>query len=151
MLFIRGGIFKTKQALSVMKEIDLKEYTYDPQTPINIQINGKLLETLIDFFDHRHRENTHFGMGVAYPVSSQLKKDKEGNLQSVDVKWEQYPTASSFFSQGDEPQEFVTMEGALALEILFQLKQIHLDNIDKGIAKKVGTFKTPQDAELKLS
>lgn len=127
------------------EEINLLEYIYDDGD--TVQVPGRLVEGLIQTLRQVEQSETNQGFISAYPSTSKIKKE-EKNVISVDVQWENYPTAESYFSQ--QPQETKSMLGVMALDLLMLLQQIHLENIREGKAKKVGTLRKVED-EVELS
>jgi len=133
------------------ENINPTEYVYEVGQMVNIEIPGKLVEGLLEFFDNVQKSETHYGLSDNYAKRAKEVTDKEGKLQKVELDVVNYATPDAYFSQA--PQQYRSMLGAYALDLLFQFKQIHLDNIEKGIAKKVGTVQTNsvKDGELKLA
>lgn len=124
---------------------DLREYVYEVGQIVDVQIPGKLVEGLIDFLDHVQKENTHHGLSETY--SSSAKEVKEGGkLKEVKLTSQSYPTSESYFAQ--TPQEFRTMTGAVALDLLLQFRQLHLSLIERGEAKKIGSIKIQPEIKL---
>lgn len=125
------------------KDLNLKEYKYDLDQEISINIPGKMLETLLEFLDTIQKVETHYGISDTYSKTTKEVFDKSKNLVKVEQKLEQYPNMQSYATQPF--QVFKTELGAVALEMLMNFKQIHLDNIEKGIAKKQGIFEMAKE------
>lgn len=132
------------------KQVNLLEYDY-PNEAVS-EIPGKLLYAVIQFLKQvKDSEVIPVSFISQYPKSSKEvynEKDKD-LLERVDVKWEDYKTATSYFNQ--TPVEATTMTGAMATDLLLLTQQIHLDNIEKGIAVQVGTFKEDVKDAVELS
>lgn len=124
------------------EQINLMEYTYPEGTMI--QIPGRLLEGLIQILTEVDKKETTMGFINNYPLSSKEVK-KEDFLESVDVEWTGYTSAESYFNQ--KPQDIKSMLGVMALDLCLLLKQAHLENINEGIAKKLGSFEAETPAE----
>lgn len=125
---------------------NLREYVYEPGQMVTLEIPGLLIEGLLDFFDNVQRDHTYYGIADTYSKSAKEIKNSEGKVEKIELNELKYPTPDSYFSQ--KPQQYRDLIGAYALDLLLQFKQIHSDNIDKGIAKKVGTIVKP---EIKLA
>lgn len=129
------------------EQINLLEYSYPEGT--TIEIPGRLLEGLIQILTTVDEKETTRGFINKYPLES--KEIFRGDfLESVDVEWVGYPSAESYFNQ--KPQDIKTLLGAMALDLCLMLKQAHLENINLGIAKKVGSFEvesTKDEVKLK--
>lgn len=128
------------------EQINLLDYSY-PEG-VSIEIPGRLLEGLIQILTTVDEKETTRGFINNYPLAS--KEVFKGDvLESVDVEWKGYSSAESYFNQ--EPQDIKTMLGAMALDLCLMLKQAHLENIQNGIAKKLGSFETETEKdEVKL-
>lgn len=124
------------------EQINLMEYTYPEGTMI--QIPGRLLEGLIQILTEVDKKETTMGFINNYPLSSKEVK-REDFLESVDVEWTGYTSAESYFNQ--KPQDIKSMLGVMALDLCLLLKQAHLENINEGIAKKLGSFEAETPAE----
>ncbi len=129
------------------KELNLLEYTYPEGTLV--EIPGRLLEGIIQILSEVDKKETTVGFINNYPLSSK-ENFREDFLESVDVDWKGYTSAESYFNQ--KPQDIKSMLGVMALDLLLMLKQGHLENIEAGIAKKVGSFEPEKSKEdVKLS
>lgn len=134
----------------MQENINLLDYDYEDNQMITIEIPGKLLETTISMFDTIQKMETHYGISDTYPktVKEVHGKDSDGKkyLKKVEQELVQYPTMESYATQPF--QVFKTQLGAVAFESLMNFKEIHLDNIRKGIAKQKasGEFKLEPNA-----
>ncbi len=128
------------------EEINLLEYIYDDGD--TVEVPGRLMEGLIQILRQVEQNETNQGFISAYPTKQKVNKKKDV-VESVEVEWEMYPTANSYFSQ--KPQETKSMLGVMALDLLMLLQQKHLENIRSGKAKKIGTMKKVEDDGVKLS
>lgn len=127
--------------------INLLEYTYPEGTLV--EIPGRLLEGLIQILSEVDKKETTVGFINNYPLTSK-ENFREDFLESVDVDWTGYTSAESFFNQ--KPQDIKSMLGVMALDLLLMLKQGHLENIEAGIAKKIGSFEPEKPKkDVKLS
>ena len=115
----------------MLEQIDLKDYSYE--NGVDISIPGKLLEGLIQVLELVDKNETKHGFIDAYPKTAGVETFDGDILQAVEVEWEKYPTAVSYFSQ--KPQTIKSSLGAYAVDLLLLLKQAHLVNIEEGIAK----------------
>lgn len=129
------------------EEINLLEYIYDDGD--TVEVPGRLMEGLIQILRQVEQNETGQGFISAYPTGQKVNRKGEDLLESVEVEWEMYPTALSYFSQ--QPQETKSMLGVMALDLLMLLQQKHLENIRSGKAKKIGTMKKVEDDGVKLS
>lgn len=128
------------------EEINLLEYIYDDGDMV--EIPGRLIEGLIQILRQVEQNETNQGFISSYPTEQKLNKNDDV-LESVEVKWEQYPTANSYFTQ--QPQEIKSMLGVMSLDLLMMLQQKHLENIRSGKAKKIGSIRKVEDNGVKLS
>lgn len=120
------------------ENINLKDYQYSDGQEIDIKIQGKLLETLLDVLDTIQKVETHYGISDTYSIKTKEVLDKDKKVVKVEQELKQYDTLQSYATQPF--QIFKTQLGAVAMEMLLTLKQVHLDNIEKGIAVKKGVF-----------
>lgn len=125
------------------KEINLLEYIYEPGQMV--EIPGRLMEGIIQLLKLVEDNERKQGFCFSYDIKIKKKFDKEKKLESVDTERENYETAEAFFNQ--KPKEYLSMLGAMAVDLGMQFKQGHLKNINDGIAKKIGSFK---EQEIKL-
>ncbi len=137
------------------EQINLLAHIYDKDQVV--EFPGQLVYALMQVLENVAANEKVLGLPTSYAKTTKEIFDKERKmadgskfLVSVEQELELFPTASSFFNQ--KPQETVSMLGAMAMDLLGGLKEIHLDNIKKGIAKPVGTFEKAKDEEpIKLS
>lgn len=137
------------------EQINLLSHVYDKEQVV--EFPGQLIYALMQVLEQVAESEKVLGLPTTYAKKTKEIFDKERTmvdgskfLVSVEQELELFPTASSFFNQ--KPQETVSMLGAMAMDLLGGLKEIHLDNIKKGIAKPVGTFEKVQNEEaIKLS
>lgn len=130
------------------EEINLLEYIYTEGETVTIP--GKLVEGLIQLLRQVETNETNQGFISTYPKNQKVKKTEEDLIEAVEVEWELYPTANSYFSQ--QPQETKSMLGVMSLDLLMLLQQIHLENIRAGKAKKIGSIQTPEkDADISIA
>lgn len=118
---------------------NLREYVYENGQMVDIQIPGRLIEGILDFLDNVQKDHTHYGLSDVYSKSAKEVKGTDGKVEKIELNELSYPSSDSYFSQ--KPQQFRDMLGAYALDLLLQFKQIHLDLIEKGEAKKIGSIK----------
>ncbi len=119
--------------------VNLMEYTYPDG--VMVEIPGRLLEGLIQILNEVDKKETTRGFINNYPTASKeniIQRDGKDFLESVQVDWEGYSSAESYFNQA--PQDIKSMLGVMALDLLLMLKQAHLHNIEAGVAKKLGSF-----------
>lgn len=129
------------------EQINLFEYTYPDG--VSVEMPGRLLEGLIQILSEVDKKETTMGFINNYALTGK-ETFREDFLESVDVEWKGYTTAESYFNQ--KPQDIKSMLGVMALDLLLLLKQAHLENINNGIAKKIGSFEAEkEDNDVKLS
>lgn len=130
------------------KTVNLLEYVYQPEDLI--QIPGNLLYGLMQVLRQVKDSETHTVFTTAYATKAKevFSKEDKNLLEKVELELKQYPSAQSYFEQ--QPVEATTMLGNASLDLLLLLQQIHLDNINSGIAKPVGTFTKEPDARVTL-
>lgn len=122
------------------KEINPLEYIYDKGAVV--EVPGDMIYALITLLGQVVDSETIQGFSHSYSTSA--KEVKDGDLiVGVELETEQYPTAHSFFSQ--KPITATSLLGVMAQDLQLLLKQQHLEEIEKGNAKKIGTVKTPQE------
>lgn len=119
------------------KEINLLAYAYEEGQKIEIQ--GRMLEAAIQMLKMTADKEREKGFANAF-VSKTKKhfdeKDKK-HLVHVEQTYENYSTAEAYFNQ--QPQDFISVLGAMAEDLLMQFKQVHLENIKSGTAKQIST------------
>jgi hypothetical protein len=128
---------------------DLKEHIY--KDGVTSEIPGDLHHSLIGLLEQViENETVHNAFLYQYPEKSKKVFDKEDKefLEKVETEWAEYPTAHSFFSQ--TPVKAMSTLGAYCEDLLLLLRQIHLDNISKGLTNKIGTFAPKEDSDVKL-
>ena len=126
------------------QDINLLEYDYDNETMI--EIPGRLIIGYLEILNQVEQSESNMGFVDDYTMDSP-KVSKEGDIVK-EIKYggyENYPSASSYFSQ--KPRRIKTMLGVMAADLLLLTKQIQIDNIKNGKAKKLGTF---EKEEIKL-
>lgn len=129
------------------EQINLFEYTYPDG--VSVEMPGRLLEGLIQILSEVDKKETTMGFINNYALTGK-ETFREDFLESVDVEWKGYTTAESYFNQ--KPQDIKSMLGVMALDLLLLLKQAHLENINNGVAKKIGSFEAEkEDNDVKLS
>lgn len=129
------------------ENINLLDYGYTKDSAPT-ELPSEAIYQLMLFAKAVSESEKRFGFSHFYPKNKpKTHKDKEGNVEAVEIEWETYPTATSFFNQN--PQVFHTELGAAALDLENKMKSIHLDNIKLGKAVKLGEFKqqTTNEAE----
>lgn len=126
---------------------ELKAHIYKEK--VLTEIPGDLLYGLITILEQVvESESSESSFLYSYPDNVKKSFDSldEKFLEKVEIDWKEYPTAKSFFEQ--VPVKTMSILGAMAEDLLLLLRQIHLDNINKGLTKKVGTFTNTKDVEL---
>ena len=137
------------------EEVNLLEHVYDKGQMT--EFPGEVIYALMQVLSQVRDSEKMFGFTTSYVKSSKEVFDKKRTMQdgskflnAVEQEFEVYPTAESWFNQ--KPQEMTSMLGATAMDLLMLLQNIHLENIEKGIAKPVGTFEKPKNEEaIKVS
>jgi len=122
--------------------INLLEHIYDDETMV--EVPGSFLYAVMQVLNAVRENETQDGFAHYYAKDSKEVRNEDGTLV-VEIKTElqPYPTANSFFNQ--QPFEFTTRIGMAAFDLLMLAQQSHLQNIQNGLAKKVGTVIPPKD------
>lgn len=115
------------------EQINLMEYTYSPET--TVEIPGTALVELMLFAKTVATNEERLGLAFSYSKKTKENKNKEGNLTSVSEELQEYPTAEGFFSQ--KPRQFTSLLGAGAQDLLLKLQSTHLANIQSNKAIKI--------------
>lgn len=102
-----------------MTEKNIENYGYKPEQ--KVEITGALFTEFMDFVQLVKQQEIKEVMLLELP-----KAVKKGEVEYNKT------TVSEFFSQS--PQEGLTFLGAKALSLQYQTSEIHLNNIDKGVA-----------------
>lgn len=134
-----------------MEETQINLLEYDYTNDAKVEIPGKMLYGIMQLLKQvKENETIPSSFISQYPKKHKeiFSKTDKKHLEKVEVEWETYKTAESFFNQ--TPVEAVSILGAMATDLLLLTQQVHLDNIKNGVALKVGTFKEDTDA-VKLS
>lgn len=133
------------------ENINLLEYGYKKGEVV--EMPAEAIYQLMMFAKTVGESEKRYGFMHSYPKSNpKLHKDKDGQLESVEIEWEEFPTAKSFFNQNF--QIFHTELGAAALDLETKMKSIHLENIKSGKAVRLGQFepqKTQDEESAKFS
>lgn len=112
------------------------EYRYQPNDMVQIPANTIL--NLLFFCEKVIASQPNIAVPYCYPTDVKEKKDKEGKLVKVDVKWEQYPAVELFLNTINNPIPVATEVSIIAEQVSYTFLNLHLENIEKGIAKKLG-------------
>ena len=129
------------------EQINLLEHIYDAETMVSVP--GTMLYAMIQLLNQvKENETLNVAFISQYPEKSKKVFNKEDKkfLEKVEVEWASYPTAQSFFDQ--KPVEAMSVLGAMATDQLLLLQQAHLDNINNGLTKKVGSFEKKEYEKL---
>ena len=120
------------------EDINLLEYGYTKDAS-ETSLPSEAIFQLMIFAKAVAESEEHSGFMHTYPKNKpKVHKDKGGDIEAIEVDWDVYPTAKSFFNQN--PQLFHTALGASALDLLNKMQAIHLENIKSGKAVKLGVF-----------
>ena len=125
------------------EEIKLLDYVY--KDGVNITMPGSLLYALLQVLDQVKEDQTHYVFNHYYDKTVKEIKDLSGVLEKIETIREQYPSATTFF--GQTPQVATTTLGCAAMDLTMLLKNIHLQEIEKGNALQVGTVIPPQNVK----
>lgn len=128
-------------------QVNLLEHIYDNSTMV--EIPGTMLYAMLTLLNQvKDNETIPNAFISQYPEKSKkvFNKEDKNFLEKVEVDWGTYPTAQSFFEQ--TPVEAMSLLGAMATDQLMLLQQAHLDNINNGLTKKVGSFEKKEDVKL---
>lgn len=114
--------------------VNLLDYSYKEEE-ITVKLKSNTFLGLMQILDAVVKEGTQVSFLNAYPSEVAPKMvDFDGKkvLDSVDIAWEKYPNANSFFTQ--IPVETTTYLGTQAMDLLGVLQRIHFANIQSGEA-----------------
>lgn len=127
-------------------QINITDYAYrEGQT---VEIPAQALIGLMDFLTNVKLQETNRVFLEDYPKSSKVKKDKDGNVESVDIDWTNYESAQSYFSQ--EPVLARTLIGTVSEDLYLMLSSVHYENIKRGVAVKRGSVQAPNKEKVNL-
>lgn len=144
------------------KQVDPYKYGYDKDSNWIIPAEAGLME--IDFMNEIVASQPNVGALMMYPKSTEEIKDEDGNLVYVKITWAEH-TPTSFFNTAsmggivikeDGTEEvlggipFMTSLAYKAEQLKHSLTAIHLDNINRGVAKPLEELKE-KDVLQKLS
>ncbi len=117
-------------------EINPFQYTYPPNAMV--EIPAAALLNILYFCEKVIESQPTKGVPYVYPTNVKEKKDKEGKLLAVDVDWQPYPTVEPFLNTINNPIRIATEVSIISEQVSYSFMNLHLQNIEKGIAKKVG-------------
>lgn len=123
------------------EEINLLKHVYEKD--VLVQIPGDLLYALMQVLNQVKENETQQVFVHSYSLDAKEVRDENNVLQNVEQTQIGYDTAQAFFNQS--PLLGTSLTGAAAHDLLMLLQGIHLDNINAGIAKEVGTFEVVKD------
>jgi hypothetical protein len=126
-----------------LNEINPFEYQYKPNDVVEIPANVVL--NLLVYFQKVLADQPNLGVPYVYAKDVKTKKDKDGNITAVKTEWENIPTLEAFLQTIENPIPIATELGILTEQFNYSFMKIHQDNIEKGIAKKVGTITKEKD------
>ncbi len=129
------------------------EYRYQPNDMVQIPANTIL--NLLLFCEKVIASQPNMAVPYCYPADVKEKRDKEGNLIKVDVKWETYPGVELFLDTINNPIPVATEVSIIAEQVSYTFLNLHLENIEKGLAKKAAELTkeegdTAVEAKLKV-
>jgi hypothetical protein len=128
-------------------QINPFEYTYPPNTMV--EIPAAALLNILFFCEKVIESQPTKAVPYVYPTNVKEKKDKEGNLLSVDVEWKPFPTVEPFLNTINNPIRIATEVTIISEQVSYSFMNLHMQNIEKGIAKKLGELtKEQEDAEI---
>lgn len=119
------------------ENINLLEYGYAPDQKVTIDILGNQLLGLMHLLNAVVQQERHVLYLDEYPMSSEpsfVEVEGEKKLDAIDIQWEAYPNAASFYNQ--RPTTGLTDLGARALDLLNPIRIMHKELIEDGTAKK---------------
>lgn len=120
------------------EQVNPYEYGYEADQVITL--NAQAIISIMGFLEQIIEKEPSIAALRVYPKNVNEIKDKDGNLMKVETDWAEH-TANSFFFTAAEDRGAVPIMTEIALkanQFLFALTKIHQDNINKGIAKKLG-------------
>lgn len=132
------------------QQINPYDYSYEQDSNWIIPAHSGLM--LIDFMNEVIASQPNLGALLVYPKTTEEIKDKEGKVIGVNIDWEDH-NADSFFttaSQENGAVPFMTSLAFKAEQVKQSLGHIHLENIKRGVAKKI-TDLQEKDVLSKLS
>lgn len=117
-------------------QINPFQYTYPPNTMVEIPAAAIL--NILYFCEKVLKSQPSMGVPYVYPTNVKEKKDKDGKLLAVNVDWEPYPTVEPFLNTINNPIRIATEVAIVSEQISYSFMNLHLQNIEKGVAKKLG-------------
>lgn len=130
-----------------MQQINPFEYTYKEGE--TVEIEGSLLHALITWLKQLEEKETEMVFPHTYNTSAEEIKSTDGIITHIDLETKEYPSFNSYMNQ--RPTKATSIVGVVAFDFVNLLSKVHLENIDKGKAIKIGTFETEKDEEVKFS
>lgn len=128
--------------------MDLFEYEYSPNEMVEVSANSLL--NIMLFCQEVVASQPTMGVPYAYPDNVELEKDKDGNILSSKVDWKSYGAEGmrAFFQTVENPIPFATRVSIIAEQIYAAYAEMHMKNIEKGLAKKRQDLEDEQVSEL---
>ena len=120
------------------------EYQYKPNDVVEIPANALL--NFMHFLGKVIDSQPKMAVPYAYAKDVKIKKDADGNTTNVVTDWQPYDNLETFLKTIENPVPIATEITILAEQIYYKLNQIQNENIEKGIAKKLGTLTVEKDA-----
>lgn len=130
-----------------MQQINPFEYNYKKGE--TVEIEGNLLHALISWLKQLEERETEMVFLHTYNTSAEEIKSPEGIITHIDLETKEYPSMNSYMTQ--RPTKATSIDGAIAFDFINSFSKVHLENIEKGRAIKIGTFETEKDEEVKFS
>lgn len=121
------------------------EHQYKPNDLVEIPGNA-LLNTMY-FLEEVIASQPKLFSPYSYAKDVKVLRDKEGNINSIKTEWEAFPNIQTFLQTIEEPIPGATKLTIMAEQLFFAFNNLHKENIDKGLAKKLGSLtKLDKDA-----
>lgn len=119
------------------EQVNPYDYTYDKDQVISL--NAGALLSFMSFLEEVIDSQPKVAALKSWPKQVTEIRDDNKKLLKVDIDWEDHNPDSFFFTAADNNGgvNICTHLDMKAQQLLFALTQIHQDNINKKIAKKI--------------
>lgn len=133
----------------MQEKINLFDYEYPPNHVTEIPSNNLL--NIMYFCEKVLASQPQLGVPYCYPDNVDLKRNKDGGLEAVNIEWKPYgeDDKQAFFASMDNAIPVATELSVLAEQVHFAYGRIHQEMIEKGIAKlRVELTKKQEDESV---
>ena len=136
---------RVKYKTTMTENINPFEYQYKPNDTVEIPANALL--NIMHFLSKVIEDQPRQAVPYSYAEEVKIKKGDNGEVLAVDTVWTPYPNVEAFLRTIENPVPIATEITILAEQIFYKLNLIHNENIEKGVAKKLGSLtKLDKDA-----